>query len=84
MIQICYRAADLGYLLDLEESKLSDYSEWLRRDKDVDYSGTGLPISINNPQRGPARRGNPTGVAKQERGLGDIKIFWQDNGGKMI
>ncbi len=43
VIQICYRAADLGYLLDLEESKLSDYSEWLRRDKDVDYSGIGLP-----------------------------------------
>ncbi len=43
VIQICYRAADLGYLLDLEESKLSDYSEWLRRDKGVDYSGIGLP-----------------------------------------
>jgi hypothetical protein len=43
VIQICYRAADLGYLLDLEGSQLSDYSEWLRRVKDADYSGTGLP-----------------------------------------
>jgi hypothetical protein len=43
VIQICYRAADLAYLLDLEGSKLSDYSEWLRRDKGVDYSGIGLP-----------------------------------------
>jgi hypothetical protein len=43
VIQICYRAADFGYLLDLEGKKLSDYSEWLRREKDVDYSGIGLP-----------------------------------------
>jgi tRNA(Ile)-lysidine synthase TilS/MesJ len=43
VIQICYRTADLGYLLDLENSKLSDYSEWLRRDKGVDYSGVDLP-----------------------------------------
>ena len=28
--QICYRAADLAYLLDLEQKKLSDYSEALR------------------------------------------------------
>lgn len=28
--QICYRAADLAYLLDLEEADLSDYSEELR------------------------------------------------------
>lgn len=33
--QICYRAADLAYLLDMEKKKLSDYSEnlreWFRR-----------------------------------------------------
>ena len=28
--QICYRASDLAYLLDLEEKKLSDYSKALR------------------------------------------------------
>lgn len=38
-----YRAADLGYLLELEGKRLSDYSEWLRRDKNVDYTGIGLP-----------------------------------------
>ena len=43
VIQICYRAADLGYLLDLEGKNLSDYSDWLCREKDVDYSGVGLP-----------------------------------------
>ena len=32
--QICYRAADLGYLLDTEFSKLSDYSEELRNTED--------------------------------------------------
>jgi hypothetical protein len=29
-----------------------------------------------------AQRGQA--ITKQEKGLGDIKIFWQDNGGKMI
>lgn len=28
--QICYRAADLAYLLDMEQKELSDYSEDLR------------------------------------------------------
>ena len=28
--QICYRAADLAYLLDMEEKELSDYSEYFR------------------------------------------------------
>ena len=28
--QICYRAADLAYLLDMEQKELSDYSELLR------------------------------------------------------
>ena len=28
--QICYRAADLAYLLDMEKKELSDYSEYLR------------------------------------------------------
>jgi hypothetical protein len=32
--QICYRAADLAYLLDLEEELLSEYSEDLRRTPD--------------------------------------------------
>jgi hypothetical protein len=29
--QICYRAADLAYLLDMEQKELSDYSEDLRK-----------------------------------------------------
>ena len=33
VVQICYRAADLGYLLDTEYSKLSDYSEELRHEE---------------------------------------------------
>jgi hypothetical protein len=33
--QICYRAADLAYLLKLEDSSLSRYSRHLRRDPDV-------------------------------------------------
>ena len=28
--QICYRAADLAYLLNMEKKELSDYSEYLR------------------------------------------------------
>ncbi|RJQ45081.1 MAG: hypothetical protein C4538_09030 [Nitrospiraceae bacterium] len=32
VVQLCYRVADLAYLLDLEEEKLSDYSEELRKD----------------------------------------------------
>jgi hypothetical protein len=43
VIQICYRAADFGYLLALEDKELSDYSEWLRREKNCDYTGVGLP-----------------------------------------
>ncbi|MCB0749183.1 MAG: hypothetical protein KDC90_17105 [Ignavibacteriae bacterium] len=43
VIQICYRAADLGYLLELEGTILSDYSQWLRRVKDCDYANVGLP-----------------------------------------
>jgi len=35
--QICYRAADLAYLLDMEEKELSDYSEYFR-DKCFDES----------------------------------------------
>jgi len=35
--QICYRAADLAYLLKLEDSSLSRYSRHLRRDPDVEY-----------------------------------------------
>jgi len=36
--QICYRAADLAYLLDLEGKQLSDYSRELRRESGVQYS----------------------------------------------
>jgi len=34
--QICYRAADLAYLLDLEREPLSDYSRELRKESDFD------------------------------------------------
>ena len=34
VVQICYRAADLAYLLDMEEKALSDYSEVLRKEPD--------------------------------------------------
>ena len=43
VIQMCYCAADFGCLLDWENSRLSDYSEWLRRTADCDYSGVDLP-----------------------------------------
>jgi hypothetical protein len=35
--QICYRASDLSYLLDLEGQSLSRYSRHLRRDPEVEY-----------------------------------------------
>ena len=34
--QICYRAADLSYLLEQRQEKLSDYSEELRREDEAD------------------------------------------------
>ncbi len=34
--QICYRVADLAHLLDLEQERLSDYSEELREESDFD------------------------------------------------
>ncbi|MBT3205544.1 MAG: hypothetical protein HOM14_20510 [Gammaproteobacteria bacterium] len=34
--QICYRTSDLAYLLDIEEKQLSDYSEELREEPDMD------------------------------------------------
>ena len=34
VVQICYRAADLAYLLDMEEKALSDYSKALRKEPD--------------------------------------------------
>ncbi len=37
--QICYRAADLGYLLDMEELLLSDYSRELREESPADLEG---------------------------------------------
>ncbi len=36
VVQVCYRAADLGYLLDVKEQQLSDYSEELRREDMLD------------------------------------------------
>ncbi|HBA86100.1 MAG TPA: hypothetical protein DCZ95_18605 [Verrucomicrobia bacterium] len=41
--QICYCAADLGCLLEWEGKSLAAYSQWLRREKGVDYTGVGLP-----------------------------------------
>jgi hypothetical protein len=38
--QVCYRAADLSYLLDRQNEKLSDYSQELRSEND---SGTQSP-----------------------------------------
>jgi hypothetical protein len=37
VIQICFRAADLAYLLDREGMSLSRYSKHLRREPDVGY-----------------------------------------------
>ncbi|HID86529.1 MAG TPA: hypothetical protein EYP55_04015 [Anaerolineae bacterium] len=37
--QICYRAADLAYLLDLTDERLSDYSEELREEPGFDLEG---------------------------------------------
>jgi hypothetical protein len=35
--QICYRAADLSYLLDLRDERLSRYSKHLRREPGIEY-----------------------------------------------
>jgi len=35
--QICYRAADLAYLLDVRGERLSRYSRHLRKEPDVEY-----------------------------------------------
>ena len=43
VVQMCYCAADLGSLLEWEGKRLVDYSEWLRRTPNGDYSGIGLP-----------------------------------------
>lgn len=37
VMQICYRAADLAYLLKLEGTSLSRFSRHLRRDPEVEY-----------------------------------------------
>ncbi len=37
VVQICYRAADLGFFLDREGSRLSSYSKNLRAEPDVNY-----------------------------------------------
>jgi hypothetical protein len=38
VVQICYRAADLGYLLDMTDERLADYSGELRQEPGVKYS----------------------------------------------
>jgi hypothetical protein len=43
VIQVCYRAADFGYLLNCEKKSLSSYYNWLTREKGVDYSSLGIP-----------------------------------------
>lgn len=43
VIQMCYCAADMGCLLEWEGQRLVNYSEWLRRTADCDYSGIDLP-----------------------------------------
>jgi hypothetical protein len=35
--QICYRAADLAYLLDMRGERLSRYSRHLRKEPGVEY-----------------------------------------------
>jgi ribosomal protein S13 len=37
VLQICYRAADLAYLLKVEGSSLSRYSRHLRREPEMEY-----------------------------------------------
>lgn len=37
VIQICYRASDLAYLLKQQGTRLSRYSRHLRRERDVEY-----------------------------------------------
>ena len=37
VVQICYAAADLGYLLDMQRERLSDYSGELRKEPGVKY-----------------------------------------------
>ncbi len=36
MTQVCYRAADLAFLLDVEGRTLSDYSQVLRPEPDLE------------------------------------------------
>ncbi|MBN1860653.1 MAG: hypothetical protein JW840_04240 [Candidatus Thermoplasmatota archaeon] len=36
VIQICYRAADFAYLLELEQKNISEYSKELRRESDLE------------------------------------------------
>lgn len=43
VIQMCYCASDMGNLLEWEGKRLNDYSEWLQRTADCDYSGINLP-----------------------------------------
>ncbi len=38
--QICYRAADFGFCLDMEKKQLSDYSEELREETEYDREET--------------------------------------------
>jgi hypothetical protein len=36
--QVCYRAADLAYILDVQGERLAEYSLELRKEPGVDYS----------------------------------------------
>jgi hypothetical protein len=44
VVQICYRAADLGYLLDMTGERLSEYSEALRQEPGVSYWDDSSPF----------------------------------------
>ena len=43
--QICYRAADLAYLLDMRDQRLSQYSSALREESGVDWEDLRLDRS---------------------------------------
>lgn len=47
VVQICYRAADLAYLLDLRDERLSKHSEELRDESALPYGWNWEPIAGN-------------------------------------
>jgi hypothetical protein len=44
VVQICYRAADLAYLLDMQGERLSEYSSDLRKEPGVEYWDDQEPV----------------------------------------